>query len=89
MTFDGTALDMTLEMMMRGMFYKVHGRILPADCPITVAPLPQEEAPKWVANIASDPDMHNGERGGGTVQWLMTSTDFRDEHTAMALFLLR
>jgi hypothetical protein len=45
LTFDSTALYTTLKMAVRGLVFKVHGRILPASCPVAVTPLQQSEAP--------------------------------------------
>jgi hypothetical protein len=87
--FDGTALNTTLEMIVRGLFFKVHGRILPASCSVTVMEMTQSEAPSWLRVLVSDPDHHMGQRGEMDVQWVMSSTDFHDEHSAMCVLLFK
>lgn len=87
--FDGTALNTTLEMTLRGLFFKVHGRILPATCPITVRKMTQSQASFRLRAILSDPDHHMGQRGDMDVQWVMSSTDFHDENSVVCVLLFK
>jgi len=86
---DGAHLDTTLRMIVRGLFFKIHGRILPVDCPDFAVPLSQLEAPEYLLFIASDPDHHLGQRGNKTVQWIMSSTSLFGENSVACVLLFK
>jgi hypothetical protein len=88
--FDGSALNATLEMMMRGIFFTVHGRVLPPSTPVAVTELSQPEGAEWVWRLVSDPDHFLGFRGDEMdVLWLMSPLDWIDEYSALCVFLFR
>lgn len=86
---DGTELYAALRMMVRGLYFAVHGRILPTECPVEVDECEQERGATGLSYLLSDPDHYLGQRGAKDVQWLMSSPDIGGKNSALCMLLFR
>jgi hypothetical protein len=84
---DMPAFNTALQMMVRGLFFAVHGRILSADCPVDVLPYSQQDGAEMIFWLLSDANHYWGQRGQPDCEWIMTSPSLFGDDSVLCLFL--